>query len=459
MRSSASATDDNTSALVGRYDAVFLDLDGVVYRGERRIEGVAETLTRVREVGKKVLFITNNSARTPKQVADRLRSFAVHSTPAEVLTSALATASMLRLQGYQGRTAFVIGEHGLRQALRQAGLQIVDGQASTADLVVVGWDRSADYGKIRTAALLVQRGARLVATNADASYPEPDGLWPGAGALLAAVTTTTGAQPLVVGKPAAPLFEAALRATGAARPLLVGDRLETDIAGASAMGWDSLLVLTGAAAAADLLRSRHLPTYVSSSLSLLLDDVPAARFREAVPADLPLLRDLLEEAGLGASSLPERLEETIVCAGPLSNGRRDRRLSPTPTGHVSGRGLTQALATASLAPMGGSALLRSVAVRKGLRGKGLGLLTIAAAVDRARRLGVRHVSLFTETAVPFFEKLGFARVSRMDLPESVRSSSQALEECSDSAVPMMLETSPGQLRPSPPPVGPIAPAE
>src|SRR5207237_9874429 len=110
----------------------------------------------------------------------------------------------------------------------------------------VGFDRSVDYAKLRTACLLVERGARLVATNADTSLPAADGLWPGAGALLAVITTTTGATPTIVGKPGRPMVEAAVRSPAARRPLMVGDRLDTDIAGAAAMGWDTLLVLSGA---------------------------------------------------------------------------------------------------------------------------------------------------------------------------------------------------------------------
>src|SRR2546426_300991 len=120
--------------------------------------------------------------------------------------------ALLRREGASGRTAFVIGERGIREALEGAGVVLVDGEPERTDLVVVGWDRDADYAKLRTASLLVERGARLIATNADASYPASDGVWPGAGALLAAVTTTTGAQPTVVGKPARPLFEAAAEA-------------------------------------------------------------------------------------------------------------------------------------------------------------------------------------------------------------------------------------------------------
>jgi ribonucleotide monophosphatase NagD (HAD superfamily) len=114
-----------------------------------------------------------------------------------------------------------------------------------------------------------------VATNADRSFPAPEGFWPGAGALLAVLTTTTGAEPEIVGKPHPPLLLAALRRTGGARPLLVGDRLETDIAGALAVGWDSLLVLTGVTSAEEAQMSRLRPTFVAPDVSALLDEVPS----------------------------------------------------------------------------------------------------------------------------------------------------------------------------------------
>src|SRR5207247_8838351 len=134
-------------------------------------------------------------------------------------------------------------------------------------------------------------------TTADASYPAPEGLWPGAGALLAAVTTTTGAHPTVVGKPSSPLFQAAAEATGAIAPLVVGDRLDTDVRGAAAMGWDSLLVWTGATRPADLLAARALPTYVGPGLWVLLRERPPGRFRPATDQDVEPIREVLERPG------------------------------------------------------------------------------------------------------------------------------------------------------------------
>jgi glycerol-1-phosphatase len=405
--------------LADRYDALLIDLDGVLYRGDQVIPPAAATLPEVRRRGLRVLFLTNNSARTPGQVAEKLRGLGIAAEAGDVLTSAVATAAMLRREGVGGRTAFVIGERGIREALEHAGIELLDGEPERTDLVVVGWDRGVDYAKLRTASLLVQRGARLIATNADASYPAPDGLWPGAGAILAAVTTTTGAEPLIVGKPARPLFEAAAEATGAANPLMVGDRLDTDVGGAASMGWDSLLVLSGAARSDDLLRSPVLPTYVAADLSALLDDVPRVRLRAAAQGDVPNLIALLTSSGLHAHGAGDRLQQTVVAErgeepGPIVATACLEEVDEAgdPVGQAPRRGI-----------------LRSVAVRPDLRGKGLGQLVTAGAITTGRTRGITEVFLFTETAERFFQRLGFRTVHRDDVPSPVIQTAHATEEC------------------------------
>lgn len=263
-------------ALADRYDCFLFDLDGVLYRGDRVVPLAGEAVARLRLAGGRVAFMTNNSSRTPERVAQTLAGLGIEASPSEIASSALATADLLASRG--GGSAFVVGEEGIRTALSDAGVTVVDGQPERVDHVVVGWDRSADYAKLRTASLLVQGGARLIATNADPSYPAPDGLWPGAGALLAVVATTTGVVPEIVGKPHAPMYLAALRRAGHGRPLVVGDRLDTDIAGAAALGWDSLLVLTGVTREEDLAGTEVCPTYVAPDLSAL--------FEEPAPAPL-----------------------------------------------------------------------------------------------------------------------------------------------------------------------------
>jgi HAD superfamily hydrolase (TIGR01450 family) len=256
--------------IVDRYDAFLLDLDGVVFLGDEAAPGAREALAGLRDADKGLAFVTNNSSRSPRDLAERLVGLGVHAEPAEVETSALTTASALADRGLQ--TAFVIGESGLREALEERGIEVVGADAPRIDVVVVGWDRAADYAKLKDASNAVQRGAAFVATNDDASLPAPGGeRWPGAGALLAAIETTTGARAEVMGKPHAPIFRAALSRAGGGRPLIVGDRIETDIAGAANLGWDSLLVLTGISSAVDAAVVDPPPTYVGQDLSALFD--------------------------------------------------------------------------------------------------------------------------------------------------------------------------------------------
>ena len=253
--------------LLELYEVFLFDLDGVLYRGDQAVPDARDGVASVREAGGRPIFATNNSSRTPEEVAGKLRGLGIEAAPSEVVTSALATADLV-LES-EAKTAFVIGERGIREALERAGITLLGGMPERTDLVIVGWDRSIDYAKLKAACLLVERGARLIATNADPSYPAPDGNWPGAGALLAAVTTATGATAEVIGKPHAPLFRAALARAGDGRALVVGDRLDTDVAGAEALGLDSLLVLTGISTRRDLERSPVQPTFLAADLSAL----------------------------------------------------------------------------------------------------------------------------------------------------------------------------------------------
>jgi glycerol 3-phosphatase-2 len=261
--------------LAARYDALLFDLDGVIYRGDQAIEGAPEAIDAAREAGARVAFLTNNSSRTPEQFAAKLTRLGVHADATEVVTSAIATADMLAERG--GGTAYVLGGDGVTGALSDAGIEVLDGDPRAVDLVVIGIDDDLTYARLRTACVLVRRGARLVATNADRTFPATGGeLWPGTGALVAAIETATGVEAEVVGKPHAPLFKAALRRAGGTTPLVIGDRLDTDVAGAVALGWDSLLVLTGVSTEEELAVSPFRPTYVAPDVrGLLHDDVVA----------------------------------------------------------------------------------------------------------------------------------------------------------------------------------------
>jgi glycerol 3-phosphatase-2 len=255
--------------LADRYGCILFDLDGVLYRGEDAVPQAPPTMAELRRRGVRPVFLTNNSSRTPRQVAEKLRAIGIEADPAEVVTSALATAELLAHRG--GGRAFVIGQDGVREALTDAGIRILEGEPEEADLVVVGFDGGATYGSLKRASLLVQRGARLVATNPDGSFSAADGLWPGAGAILSVITTTTGAEPEIVGKPFRPLFEAGRRRGGGGRPLVVGDRLDTDIEGGARLGWDTMLVLTGVSRREDVERTGIRPTLIAEDVSALLE--------------------------------------------------------------------------------------------------------------------------------------------------------------------------------------------
>jgi HAD superfamily hydrolase (TIGR01457 family) len=254
--------------LADAYDCLLFDLDGVLFRGGEPVPAGPPTLAELRRERARPVFLTNNSSRTPEQVAGKLRGLGIEADPTEVVTSALATAELLAVRG--GGEAFVVGQDGIRRALIDAGLEVLEGHPRRADVVVVGFDSSVTYDRLKTACLLVQGGAHLVATNPDTSYPSGDGLWPGAGALLSVITTTTGATPEVVGKPFAPLFQAALRRGGGGRPLVIGDRLDTDIEGATRLGWDSMLVLTGVSTRSELAVDGPRPTYVAEDVGALV---------------------------------------------------------------------------------------------------------------------------------------------------------------------------------------------
>ena len=252
------------------YDAFLLDLDGVLYRGDRPVPHAAETVDALRRLGKRVAFVTNNSSRPPEAVIAHLASVGVIAELAEVETSALTTAVALAERGVG--TAFVVGEQGLREALAGAGIAAV-GPDAVPDAVVVGWDRTITYETLRAASIAVQRGAALVASNADATYPAPDGLtWPGAGAIVAALEAATQTQAEVFGKPNAPILRAALARAGGGTPLVIGDRVNTDIEAARRLRWDSMLVLTGISTRDDLRDAGIAATYVAEDLSVLLED-------------------------------------------------------------------------------------------------------------------------------------------------------------------------------------------
>lgn len=266
------------AALGAEYDVLLLDLDGTVYRGAEAIPGVGEALAACRA---RNLFVTNNASRSPEDVAAHLTRLGVPADADAVVTSAQAGARLVAGMVPPGAPVLVVGADALADEAAARGLRPVRRYEPGIAAVVQGFSRDVAWADLAEAALALRAGARWVATNVDSTLPDERGLLPGNGSLVAALATATGLRPEVAGKPARPIMDDAVRRSGARRPLVVGDRLDTDIAGACAAGLDSLLVLTGVSTAAEVIRAAptERPRYISASLAALGE--PAERSRVA----------------------------------------------------------------------------------------------------------------------------------------------------------------------------------
>jgi HAD superfamily hydrolase (TIGR01450 family) len=265
------------------YDVGVLDLDGVIYVGHDPVPGAAEALAKARASGMRLAFATNNASRTPGATAALLGEVGVPAAAEDVVTSAQAAARLLAERLPAGAKILVVGGMGLRQALRAAGLRPVSVAAAHPAAVVQGYSPGLTYDSMSEGCQAVVAGALFVASNGDTTIPGKGGrLRPGNGALVQVIRTATGVDPIVTGKPELPLHRETILRTGAERPLIVGDRLDTDIEGAYNGGADSLLVLTGVTDPRTLLAAppRHRPTYVSADLNGLLVPHDGVRHEE-----------------------------------------------------------------------------------------------------------------------------------------------------------------------------------
>ncbi len=261
-----------------------LDMDGVLWHGEIPMPGLAAFFESLRALDIGFVLATNNATRVAAQYTQKLAGFGVDIAPELILTSAEATAGHLQRDYPDGATLYAVGENGLREALRSHGFTLLPddgfvGPEARADAVVVGLSRRAGWEQLASAAYLIQRGARFVGTNADATFPSEVGPVAGAGALLAFVETASGVAPEIVGKPQRAMFAEALRRLGG-RPentAVVGDRLETDIAGGQAAGLQTILVLSGVVGEAELATSAIRPGMVCADIGALAGALRAAR--------------------------------------------------------------------------------------------------------------------------------------------------------------------------------------
>lgn len=247
-----------------QYKGYLIDLDGTMYKGTELIAEAVDFINQLiaREIP--YLFVTNNSSRTPKQVADKLQKFGIAAREEQVFTTSMATANYIYEQK-ENATVYVIGEEGIQSALKEKHFSFVE---ENADYVVVGIDREITYEKLAKACLAVRNGATFISTNGDIALPTERGLLPGNGSLTSVITVSTQTAPLFIGKPESIIMEQALKVIGTAKEetLMVGDNYDTDIMAGMNAGLDTLLVHTGVTTKELLEGYEQKPTYIVDSL-------------------------------------------------------------------------------------------------------------------------------------------------------------------------------------------------
>jgi 4-nitrophenyl phosphatase len=248
-----------------KYKGYLIDLDGTMYRGTEVIEEAVDFISLLKKHHIPYLFVTNNSSRTPEQVAAKLRDFGIKANEEQVFTTSMATANYISERNKEA-SVYVIGEEGLQTALAEKGLK--PGQED-AGFVVIGIDRSISYEKLTVASLAVRNGAIFISTNGDIAIPTERGLMPGNGSLTSVITVSTQTEPIFIGKPESIIMEQALKVIGTNKEdtLMIGDNYDTDIMAGMNAGLDTLLVHTGITTKELLTRYEKKPTYVVDSLN------------------------------------------------------------------------------------------------------------------------------------------------------------------------------------------------
>lgn len=266
------------SALIDGHDVALFDLDGVLYLGPNAVPGAVEGVTALQARGVRTCFVTNNAARPGQAVVDQLTTLGFRASLDDVITSTQAATALMKSELPAGAKVLVVGTQNLVDHMVEAGFVPVESADDAPDAIVQGYDPQLAWPRLDEAAIAVQRGARWYACNTDWTRPTERGLVPGAGIAVHAVQVTTRVSPTVTGKPFKPLMSEAIRRTGAKNALFVGDRLDTDIAGACTVGIDGCLVFTGVHGKRDLLEAAegYRPTAIAWDIPALLQPARVA---------------------------------------------------------------------------------------------------------------------------------------------------------------------------------------
>ena len=259
-----------TQSLSALYDLAMLDLDGVVYVGPDAVPGAAKALEIARANGMRLAYITNNASRTPHEVAEHLRELAMPEvSDGDVVTSAQAVAHLVADAVPAGSPVLLVGGDGLRSPLEERGLRCVASMDDGPVAVVQGFHPDVGWRQLSEASFAIQAGLPWFASNTDMTIPTSRGIAPGNGSLVQAIRNATGVSPIVAGKPEKALFDETIERVGGEHPLVVGDRLDTDIDGAINAGTDSLAVLTGVSTLQEIVDAapKHRPTFISADLA------------------------------------------------------------------------------------------------------------------------------------------------------------------------------------------------
>lgn len=257
-----------------RIDTILLDGDGVLWRAETPITGIQDLFTTLNEKRINWALLTNNNTHTVETYVNKLARFGVQTNPSQVFTSSSVTAAYLQEKYGQGAHLHVVGMEGLIKTLQDAGFTVYTGEQMPPErvvAVVAGMDRGLTHDKVKVALRLILAGAPFIATNTDGSFVTPDGINPGTGMVIGALQATSGKEPIVIGKPQAAIFEAAMKRfrTTPGKTLMVGDRLNTDILGANRLGIQTVAVMTGVTSREELSASEIQPDLVLEDIKEL----------------------------------------------------------------------------------------------------------------------------------------------------------------------------------------------